>query len=57
MHQEKTLQDEWNAHGEAAFQYEMLDALDEDVHPLEVDGLLKELKNDWVARLGAQPLR
>ncbi|MGA3048264.1 MAG: GIY-YIG nuclease family protein [Terracidiphilus sp.] len=57
IHREKSLQDEWNARGEAAFQYEMLDALDEDMHPLEVDGLLKGLKNDWVARLGAQSLR
>jgi hypothetical protein len=57
LHPDKPLQEEWNLQGEPAFQYEILDALDEDVHPLEVDGLLKEMKLDWTARLGAQPLR
>ncbi len=56
-HQEKSLQEEWNAQGESAFQYEILGALDEDVHPLNIDRLLKETKNDWIARLSAQPLR
>ena len=57
LHQEKSLQEEWNTQGESAFQYEILDGLEEDVHPLEVADLLKEKKNDWVARLSAQPLR
>ncbi len=57
MHQEKSLQEEWNVHGEPNFQYEMLDALERDVHPLEVEDLLKAKRNDWLARLGAQPLR
>lgn len=56
MHQEKSLQAEWNAQGESAFSYEILEALAEDVHPLEVDRLLKERKMDWLARLHAQPL-
>jgi hypothetical protein len=55
-HQDKSLQAEWNAQGESAFQYEILSALDEDVHPLEVDDMLKEQKTSWMARLGAQPL-
>ena len=55
-HQDKSLQAEWNAQGESAFQYEILSALDEDVHPLEVDDMLKEQKKSWIARLGAQPL-
>jgi len=57
LHTEKSLQQEWNTQGESAFQYEILDALDNDVHPLEVEDLLKEKKSTWVARLGAQPLR
>ena len=56
LHREKSLQDEWNAHGESAFQYEILVGLDEDIHPLEVDDLLKEQKKIWIDQLGAQPL-
>jgi hypothetical protein len=55
-HQDKSLQEEWNVQGESAFQYEILAALDEDVHPLHVDDQLKEMKRDWIARLNAQPL-
>ncbi len=55
-HMEKSLQAEWNAQGESAFQYEILAALDEDVHPLEIDDRLKEQKRRWIAQLGAQPL-
>ncbi len=55
-HREKALQEEWNAHGEPAFQFEILAGLDEEIHPLEVDDLLKEQKKHWIAQLGAQPL-
>ena len=55
-HREKSLQDEWTAHGESAFQYEILVGLDEEVHPLEVDDLLKEQKKIWIEQLGAQGL-
>jgi hypothetical protein len=56
LHREKSLQEEWNAHGESAFQFEILVGLDEEIHPLEVDDLLKEQKKTWIAKLGAQPL-
>lgn len=55
-HQCKSLQEEWNTHGKTSFRYEILDRLDEDVHPLEIGGLLKGKKSDWTARLEAQPL-
>ncbi len=55
-HYNKSLQEEWDVRGEPAFQYEILDRLDEDAHPLEVEDLLKKKKNYWIARLGAQPL-
>jgi hypothetical protein len=55
-HQEKTLQAEWNARGEQAFEYEVLEALGDEVHPLNVTALLKEMKSAWVAKLGATPL-
>ena len=55
-HQVKSLQEEWNVQGESAIQYEILDGLNEDMHPLHVDDQLKEMKRDWIARLKAQPL-
>jgi hypothetical protein len=57
LHLERSLQAEWNAQGESAFQYEILDTLEEGVHPLEVADLLKKKKSDWTAQLTAQPLR
>ncbi|MGC1460771.1 MAG: GIY-YIG nuclease family protein [Terracidiphilus sp.] len=56
LHREKSLQEEWTAHGESAFLYEILVELDEDIHPLEVDDLLKEQKQKWLLQLGARPL-
>ncbi len=56
LHQEKSLQLEWDAQGESAFEYEILDRLDEDVHPLQINDLLKSKRSDWSARLGAQQL-
>lgn len=56
LHREKSLQDEWAAQGEPAFQYEVLEQLDEKVDRLIEWDLLKEKKEAWVAQLGAQPL-
>ena len=55
-HMEKSLQAEWNTHGESAFTYEILAGIDRDVHAMEVDDLLKEQKKKWVAQLDAEPL-
>ena len=55
-HPVKSLQSEWNAHGEAAFQYEILEKLESDLHPMTVGDLLKEKKSYWVAQLAAYPL-
>jgi hypothetical protein len=52
-----SLQEEWTLHGEPAFQYEILDRFEKDLHPLEVDELLKKKVVDWTARFGAQKLR
>jgi hypothetical protein len=57
LHQEKSMQVDWDVHGEPTFQYEILDGIENDLHPLEIDGLLKEKKGDWMARLDARPLR
>jgi hypothetical protein len=55
-HHNPSLQKEWNLHGEPAFQYEVLETLNDDVAAMGVSDLLKEKKGQWVARLGAQPL-
>ena len=55
-HMEKSLQAEWNVHGEQAFTYEILAGIDEDVHPMEVNDLLKAQKKNWIAQLSAHPL-
>jgi len=52
-----SLQEEWNGHGEPVFQYEILDCFERDLHPLEVDELLKKKLIDWAAKLDAQKLR
>ena len=56
LHRETSLQAEWNAQGEQAFEYEALEVLDEDVHTLNVFRALKEMNGKWVARLNAEPL-
>jgi hypothetical protein len=44
---------EWNAHGEADFQYEILEVLDDQTLPMEVSDLLKVKKHSWMERLAA----
>ena len=53
---EKDLQQEWNAQGEPSFEYEILEALEGDLHPLAVNDLLKQKCNHWVAQLAAKQL-
>src|SRR5258706_14824661 len=50
-HHNKALQAEWNTHGEEAFQYEILEKLDDDVSAIGVSDILKEKKRDWAAQL------
>jgi hypothetical protein len=53
---DKNLQAEWNTHGEPAFEYEILEKLDEDVPAMAVQDLLKEKKGLWAERLAARTL-
>lgn len=55
-HRDKTLQEEWNAQGESAFQYEILETLSEDVLPQAVSDLLIEKKKQWIRQLDARAL-
>jgi hypothetical protein len=52
-HRNKKLQAEWDAHGEAAFRYEVLEKLEDDLAPMAWRDLLKDKKKEWVARLNA----
>ena len=56
LHRDKTLQEEWNSHPEETFEYEILEKLDDDVSPLELGDLLKELRVRWAGKLGARML-
>lgn len=53
---DKSLQQEWNTHGESAFTYEILETLPEDLLPMEVSDLLKQCRARWISQLGAAPL-
>jgi hypothetical protein len=53
LHTNKALQAEWNAHGEQAFRYEVLEKLDDDLAPMAWRDLLKEKKLHWLKELGA----
>jgi hypothetical protein len=56
VHPNKSLQCEWNTCGEQAFQYEILEELEDDLSPLAITDLLKEKKHHWIAQLDALPL-
>lgn len=53
---DRELQAEWNRHGESAFEYEILERLEEDLLPLAIPDRLKEQKIRWLARMSALPL-
>jgi hypothetical protein len=56
MHTNKELQAGWNAHGEAAFRYEVLEKLDDDLAPMAWQDLLKDKKKEWAQRLDARAI-
>ena len=53
---DQALQQAWNTHGESAFQFEILEQLDDDVSPLALGDLLKQKKQHWIQQLGALAL-
>jgi hypothetical protein len=55
-HRDLALQAEWQAHGEGAFRYEVLEELERDVPAVEVVDALKRRKREWIAREGARTL-
>jgi len=52
-HRNKELQAEWNARGESAFRFEVLEKLEDDLEALVWRELLKDKKKEWAVRLGA----
>ncbi len=52
----RTLQDAWNAHGEAEFRFEALDRLPEDVSDIRRADELKTRAALWTARLQASAI-
>lgn len=48
----KLMQAAWNAHGEEAFAYEVLETLDDDVPPLLLRDLLAERRKHWEGAVG-----
>ncbi len=55
-HLDKPLQAAWNERGEQAFEYEVLEVLDDDVSPIAIRDVLKAKRTDWAARVGARVL-
>ena len=55
-HRERSLQEAWNAYGEAAFEFQALETLESDVEPMLVSDLLKEAKQRWMWELSATGL-
>lgn len=50
-HLDRDLQAAWNQHGEAAFDYEILEVLEEDMSPLVLKETLKAKRSEWILRL------
>jgi len=55
-HRDPPLQKEWQLHGEEAFQFEVLEALDEDTPAMLIPDSLKAMKQRWMATLNAPGL-
>jgi hypothetical protein len=50
LHRNKELQAEWNADGEASFEFVVLERLAEDTPPLNLRDVLQERKLHWAAQ-------
>jgi hypothetical protein len=52
-HINKKMQAAWDAHGEAAFEFEILETFDEDVSPLLLKDLSRDRPKHWLQELNA----
>ncbi len=55
-HRNPQLQTAWNAHGESAFEFEILEKFDDDVSPLLLGDMSKKRQKYWENALGAARL-
>lgn len=55
-HRARDLQEDWNAHGEGAFRFDVLETLEPDLLPMAVADALKAKKRQWAERLSAPAL-
>ena len=53
---DKSIQAEYAAHGQEAFNFEVLEKLDQDTIPMAVKDLLRERKRHWLTQANARPL-
>jgi hypothetical protein len=51
-----SLQRAWDALGEPAFEYQILEELPDDLPPLAIKDVLKEKRAAWLAHLSALPI-
>ena len=56
VHRDRALQEEWNAHGELGFSYEVLEKFEDDVPAIAIRDRLKDRKQHWMSELGARGL-
>ncbi len=56
LHRNPQLQAAWNAHGEAAFEFERLEQFDDDVSPLLLGDLSQKRRKHWEKALSAAVL-
>jgi hypothetical protein len=56
LHRDPALKAASTTHGEAAFQFEILETLEADTPALLIRDLLTKKSKDWQARLGALPI-
>lgn len=55
-HREKRLQEAWDAHGESAIVFEVLERFDKDTSELLLSDLLKERREHWISAKAASRL-
>jgi hypothetical protein len=56
LHRDKRLQEEWNARGEEAFDFEVLETLDHDLSPVGIPDILRDKKRKWATEVGGHLL-
>lgn len=56
LHRDKRLQTEWNACGEDAFDFEVLERLDHDLPAVAIPDILRDKKCKWATEVGGHSL-